>query len=150
MTKKIKIGVLVLVLITIFFLTRNIYVQIYIQESTREAMNKGMEYEKAGKYDAAITEFNKAIKLNPRFIQAYNNRGVAYNAKGELNQAIADYNKAIELNPKYAEAYNNLAVVYYFKQDYSRAWSNVHRAEELGDENRRLIELLKKESGRDE
>jgi tetratricopeptide (TPR) repeat protein len=47
----------------------------------------------------AIADFDRAIQLNPKYVDAFNNRGFAYNTKGEYDRAIADYNQAIQLNP---------------------------------------------------
>jgi Flp pilus assembly protein TadD len=60
-----------------------------------------------GNYYQAISDFNKALELNPKGAMIYLGRGIAYNNWGNHQQAINDCNKAIELNPKYAEAYNN-------------------------------------------
>ncbi|RKU32884.1 hypothetical protein C6495_10240 [Candidatus Poribacteria bacterium] len=60
-----------------------------------------------GLYHEAISDYDKAIRLNPDYAFAYNNRG---NAKDKLKQyfaAIADFDKAIRLNPDYAAAYHN-------------------------------------------
>ena len=45
----------------------------------------------------AITDFNKAIALNPN-TEAYTNRGNSLNATGNYFEAINDFNKAIELS----------------------------------------------------
>ena len=58
-----------------------------------------MALAKKGNYDGAITDFSKAIELNPNDEKAYWYRGSARQAKADLDGAIADYNKAIELNP---------------------------------------------------
>ena len=53
---------------------------------------------------------DRAIRLNPALVEAYNNRG---NAKQQLEQyeaAIADYDEAIRLNPTLVEAYSNRGV----------------------------------------
>ena len=58
-----------------------------------------------GLYHEAISDYDKAIRLNPDYAFAYNNRG---NAKEKLKQyfaAIADFDTAIRLNPDYADAY---------------------------------------------
>ena len=71
--------------------------------------NRGKAFGERGQYDKAISDFDKAIEINPRYIRAYNNRGVVYRLKGQYDKAILDFNKAIEINPLDAEGYNNLA-----------------------------------------
>lgn len=71
--------------------------------------NRGTAFGEKGAYDQAISDFDKAIEINPRYIRAYNNRGVIYRLKGQYDKALLDFNKAIEINPLDAESYNNLA-----------------------------------------
>jgi serine/threonine-protein kinase len=71
--------------------------------------NRGIAYAEKGQYDQAISDFNKAIEISPRYVQAYNNRGIIYRLKGQYGQAISDFNKTIEINPMDPQAYNNLA-----------------------------------------
>ncbi len=71
--------------------------------------NRGAAYGEKGQYDQAISDFNQAIEINPRYIKAYNNRGIVYRLRRQYDRAISDFNKAIEMNPLDPEAYNNLA-----------------------------------------
>jgi serine/threonine-protein kinase len=71
--------------------------------------NRGITYGEKGLYDQAISDFNKAIEINPKYDKAYNNRGIVYSHRGQYDQAISDFNKAIEINPKEAQTHNNLA-----------------------------------------
>jgi tetratricopeptide (TPR) repeat protein len=61
------------------------------------------------RYDEAMSEFNKVIKLRPDYADTYYHRGVVWNRKKSHDKAITDFNKAIELKPDYAEACNALA-----------------------------------------
>lgn len=82
------------------------------QNESRDAKfynNRGTTFGEKGQYDQAISDFNNAIEINPRYIKAYNNRGIVYRLKGQYDKAISDFNKAIEINPLDAEGYNNLA-----------------------------------------
>ncbi|MCU4137431.1 MAG: hypothetical protein MW689_001002 [Thermodesulfobacteria bacterium] len=63
-----------------------------------------------GKYDRVISDYNRALEINPRYVKVYVNRGAAYTDKGDLDRAISDFNRALEINPRYAEAYFNKAL----------------------------------------
>ena len=47
----------------------------------------------------AIAHYDRAIKLNPDYVDAYYNRGVAKSALGDHNGAETDFKRAIELDP---------------------------------------------------
>jgi len=64
--------------------------------------NRGAAYANKKQYDEAISDYNKAIELNPGYATAYYNRAIAYANKKHYDEAVSDYNKAIELNPRYA------------------------------------------------
>ena len=53
-----------------------------------------------GEFNEAITDYTKAIRLNPKFAVAYHNRGEAYKAKGDTTTAKADFDQAKELGYK--------------------------------------------------
>src|SRR5487761_1858967 len=63
----------------------------------------------AGKqqYDAAIADYDAALKRNPGSAATFNNRGLAYAAKGQYDRAMADYDQAIKLDANSAFAFNN-------------------------------------------
>ena len=50
-------------------------------------------------YDQAISDYTRALEINPRLAEVYHNRGFAYQQNGQNDQAIADYSKALEINP---------------------------------------------------
>ncbi|PMB44794.1 hypothetical protein CEN39_27830, partial [Fischerella thermalis CCMEE 5201] len=58
-------------------------------------------------YKGAIADYTEAIRLNPKYDEAYNDRGIARSELGDKQGAIADFNTAIKINPNYANAYNN-------------------------------------------
>ena len=98
----------------------------------------------------ALSNYNKAIEINPARAEAYYNRGCVYDKKGDLTEALSDYNKAIELNPDFAEAYYNRAVAYYQLNEYDQAWINVQKVEALGGTaNPDFINALRSKSNPD-
>jgi len=92
---------------------------------------RGIAYAKTGHYDQAISDFNRALELNPKDVKAYYNRGLAYYQKGEYDQAISDFNKALEINPIDAKAYYIRGLAYYQKGEYDQAISDYTKALEL-------------------
>ena len=58
-------------------------------------------------YKGAITDYTKAIELNPKFAEAYNSRAAAKFSAGEKQGSLDDYTKSIGINPKSAETYSN-------------------------------------------
>jgi len=71
--------------------------------------------------EGAIEEYNKAIELDPKYVQAYSNRGVAYGYLGENDKALADFNAAIKLSPGSARPYYNRAVISLLEERYRDA-----------------------------
>jgi protein O-mannosyl-transferase len=60
--------------------------------------NYGLVLLDKGDYEGALTMFNKAVELAPRFDTAFYNAGKAYFHLGERQQAREMYTKAMELN----------------------------------------------------
>ncbi len=76
-------------------------------QTAEEYFDSGFDKAGNGDYYGSISDYNKAIELNPKYALAYFNRGYSKNELKDYDGAIADYNKAIELDPNYATAYNN-------------------------------------------
>ncbi|MFH1825024.1 MAG: DUF2723 domain-containing protein [Candidatus Firestonebacteria bacterium] len=61
--------------------------------------NLGNAYFSKGDFDSAEKEYLIALKLNPKYTEAWNNLGVVYYNKKELSSAVECFKKALELNP---------------------------------------------------
>ena len=84
-------------------------------------------------YDQAISNTNKAIKLNPNDDRAYNIRGlVNFNKDNHNSQSISDFNKAMEIDPKSPLPYIFRAGSYEAMGKYQEALSDYTKAESLG------------------
>jgi len=119
-------------------------------KEAKEYYNRGVARFEKGETDRALSDFTKAIKMNPRFAMAYYYRGMAYHRKREYDQVISDYTKAIEIDPqRFAVSYAERAFIYYVKKEYDKAWEDVHKAESLGQEVRpEFLKPLREASGR--
>ncbi|MFA6562747.1 MAG: tetratricopeptide repeat protein [Verrucomicrobiia bacterium] len=93
--------------------------------------NRGVVSDRLRQYAQAISDYNKAIELNPKNAEAYDNRGVTYAKSGLFTQAISDFNKAIDLNPQFANAYNNRGNAYGNLGQHAQAISDCNKAIEI-------------------
>lgn len=108
---------------------------------------RGFEYEKQGKMNQALQDYQKAIALNPSYDQAYFNRAHILIALHRYDLAMEDLDKAISLNPEYAQSYHNRAILFAMKKDYAKALVDLNSAIGLDGEyaeafrNRALVYL---------
>jgi tetratricopeptide (TPR) repeat protein len=51
-----------------------------------------------GRHQVAIADYDTALRLRPRFVNAFVARADAYLAKGETANAIADFRRAVALD----------------------------------------------------
>lgn len=64
------------------------------------------------KYAKAISDFEQAIREEPKFAEAYFYIGYCYDELGEHQKAVDAFKKAIQLKPDFIEAYYNLGIAF--------------------------------------
>jgi len=127
----IKIGKLIYVVICLALII--FVVDCYAAKGkAEEFFEQGKKDSLAESADSAISNYSKAIEINPKLVKAYNNRGIAYIWKKQYDLAVADFNKAIELDPKNGKAYNNRAIVYSYQGETDKARQDLKKAQSLG------------------
>jgi lipoprotein NlpI len=77
--------------------------------------------------DRALAGYDEAIKINPKYADAYLYRGIARYAKKDYDGAIADYSMAIELEPT-PLAFLDRGIALAIKRDFSRAMADYDAA----------------------
>ena len=83
------------------------------------------------KYEKAVEGYTKAIRLDPKYTEAYFWRGAAHNELKQYDKALSDLNVTIKLNPKHSGAYNSFGFAYAFLRQYDKAWVSFSKAIEL-------------------
>ena len=71
--------------------------------------NIGAALQADGRYDDAVTHYERAVTLRPEYAPAINNLGTALRAAGRLDEAVAAYERALAAHPDFPEAHYNLA-----------------------------------------
>ena len=66
--------------------------------------NRGLAYLARGNLDAAIADFDEALRLDPADADTHVNRGTALQLKGDLERALADYEPHCASRPNMAAA----------------------------------------------
>ena len=70
-----------------------------------------MAYVYLGDFKEAGLNFDKAVELQPGFVQYHERATFSYFA-GDYNQAVDDFKKSIEINPTLADTYFGLNYAY--------------------------------------
>jgi tetratricopeptide (TPR) repeat protein len=97
--------------------------------------HRGLAALALGDVEAALGDFNQAIRLKPSEAVYYNSRGNARILQVDLDQAIADYSQAIRLDPKFAAAYFNRGIAWNAAGQHDKAIQNMNQAIELAPKN---------------
>ena len=94
-------------------------------------------YDKAerGDHYGAISDYTKAIKINPQNDKAYYNRGWNKGKSKDYYGAISDYTKVIKIDPKDKSAYKNRGIAKEEIGDLNGACNDWIKASSLGDES---------------
>ena len=101
----------------------------------RDYFLRGCSYHELGMYSEAVKYYQKAIKLESDFLEAFINLGVAYYQIGKYSKAIDAYEKAIILDPQSSSIYNKLGSAYIIHGRFSKALDSFKKATELEPEN---------------
>jgi tetratricopeptide (TPR) repeat protein len=96
----------------------------------------------SGRFDEAIAECQRALKIKPDFAVAHNNLGAALvenqrggngarRQNGGVDEAIVHYRKALQINPDFAQAYSNLGTAFLLKGQVDEAIAHYQKALEI-------------------
>ena len=122
------------------------------QPAAYEAYIRGrgylLEYEKPENIDNAITEFNQALKVDPKYAAAYAGLGQAYwigyhqsnRGKDWLDKASASCHTALQLSAQIPDGYTCLGNVLFGSGKYEDAVRQYQRALDLDHANNDALE----------
>lgn len=79
-----------------------------------------------------ISDYDKALNLNPRLVFAWFNKGNIYYSVGDYTSALHCYGEALKIDPEFGQAYFNRGLSYLQAGNKSQAFSDLSKAGELG------------------
>jgi tetratricopeptide (TPR) repeat protein len=86
---------------------------------------------RSGNFQSAAEHLQKAIQIDPNFVQAHNNLGASYIQLKEYELAVAEFERAIALDAKIQESYRNLGLGLFLLGRYPQAELAVRQAMQL-------------------
>jgi protein O-GlcNAc transferase len=95
------------------------------------SIRDGNAEEDAGRFGDAISHYERAIKLTPRYWRAHVNLGNAMRASGRMADAVRSYRHAVELDPEQPNSHYNLGNALIASSLHSEALMSYRRATEL-------------------
>ena len=75
----------------------------------------------AGDFSCAVHHLQKALKVDPQFVEAHNNLGASYLQLSRYQDAIAEFEAAIALDEKMAASYRNMSLGLFNLRRYAEA-----------------------------
>ena len=82
----------------------------------------GISLKEKGNYEAAISVYKLALKMDPEHVDALNNLGMVYAEMGILDKATNCHDKAMLLQPNSAKFHFTAACSYLLNSDFKRGW----------------------------
>ncbi|HTS65782.1 MAG TPA: tetratricopeptide repeat protein [Candidatus Acidoferrales bacterium] len=117
----------------------------------QKELELAMRAKKKNDTGGAIDHLQKALALDPRYMQAHNNLGVCYIATGRAGLALGEFQKALEMDPADSGLQANVAAALLGLHQAADAERAARRSVELNGANPRahyLLALAMLEQGR--
>ena len=122
------------------FMARKMYreaIETYgtVEPPTAVTLNKmGIANHQLANLDVAKKYYEKSLRANTKYAEAYNNLGTIYYAKKNYRRAISYYKKALGLTPLSASIYSNLGTAQFARKKYKEASEAYQTALQLDPE----------------
>ena len=107
-----------------------------IHEEAMAYRVEGRHFQETGRLREALSAYQKALIVDPKYAEAYNDLGVVLEALGNLQAAEDAYKTALQLEPKQTAVHSNLALLYERKgmiQEAANHWAIRVRGAPLED-----------------
>ena len=103
--RNLVLGALVIMMGLLAVPVSQLATRLITPQTPEQYIQMGLAFHKQQRYDAAVREFSKAIRVRPDMADAYLYRGIAFYAAGQMEASITDFNKVLELRPERATVY---------------------------------------------
>lgn len=98
--------------------------------------NLGLQLKREGKLKEAVAEFERALSLQPRYVDTYILLARVYDDLGREDEGVSLLRKALTINPAQLQVYLELGYLYRQKKDYESSLAILNKALEVNFPNR--------------
>jgi tetratricopeptide (TPR) repeat protein len=112
--------------------------------------NRGTAYRRAGDFEKARADFDRVVKLRPKFARGFHARALTEDDLGDRGKALADLQRAIDLDPRDWIIYFSRAKLLRAQRDFDGAMADLDKAADLepkGAQARLLRALVMSDKG---
>lgn len=109
--------------------------QLTLNEYAEEYYHLAHECIEMDDHKAAIANYDKAIRMNPRYVDAYIGKSRALLDLGKLRDSHVEINKALDIVPVHFKAIYLRAKIQFAQQNYEEAEHDICRALDFKPEN---------------
>lgn len=108
-------------------------------------MRQARHYFQSGRHGEAITRIDQALRLDPRYAEAWNLRATIHFYMGEDVQSVADIERTLALEPRHFGALAGMTMINMRAENWSGALKSLEAALQLHPflKERRLLPKLK-------
>jgi tetratricopeptide (TPR) repeat protein len=104
-------------------------------EEALEMYSKGIEASKQEHFQKAITYYEQALKIDPKFAFAWDNIGICYRRLENYDKALEAYQNSLKIDPNGTMPLQNIAIVYQYKKQYDKAIAAYEKLGEIDKDN---------------
>lgn len=131
MNKRISLVIVILFLLCVVWLNRTFFT--VVCPATYYHL-KGDFLHDRGKFESAIKNLSKSIKLNPKYTIPYKRRASIYKKIGKYDESLKDLDVVIKLNPYSLESFIKRGNIYLDKGEFNSAIDNFQSARKIDPE----------------
>ena len=111
-------------------------------QTAQSYRQRAIDFSRGKSWDQAITNYHKALELEPNDADTHYNLALALKYKGDTRQSVEEFETTLRLKPKWADAHYGLGSAWYDLHDSTAALKEIRTAITLDPANGGAHHLL--------